>query len=51
MNQEEPLNVSSEKRLPAQELLGTEPRNQVGRRSFLRGLGIVGATCCRPVQY
>jgi hypothetical protein len=44
MNQEESLNVSSEKHLPAQELPGPEPRNQVGRRSFLRGLGIVGAT-------
>src|SRR6202048_506325 len=48
MNKEEnlSLNVSAETNLPSQELPGPEPRNHVtvGRRSFLRGLGIVGAT-------
>jgi hypothetical protein len=48
MNKEEKLslNVSSEQNLPSQELPEHEPRNDVtvGRRSFLRGLGIVGAT-------
>ena len=48
MNKEEnlSLNVSSEKHFPSQELPGLEPRHHVtvGRRSFLRGLGIVGAT-------
>src|SRR3981081_2215826 len=46
MNKEESLNLSAEKHLPSQELPGPEPRDQVtvGRRSFLRGLGIVGAT-------
>jgi hypothetical protein len=48
MNKEEnlSLNVSAEKHLPSQELPGPEPRDHVtvGRRSFLRGLGIVGAT-------
>jgi hypothetical protein len=46
MNKEEnpSLNLSSEQNLPSQEL--HQPRNHVtvGRRSFLRGLGIVGAT-------
>src|ERR1700730_7146326 len=48
MNKEEnlSLNVSAETNLPSQEPPGPEPRNHVtvGRRSFLRGLGIVGAT-------
>ena len=48
MNKEEKLslNVSSEQNLHSQELPEHEPRNDVtvGRRSFLRGLGIVGAT-------
>ena len=46
MNKEESLNLSAEKHLPSQELPGPEPRDHVtvGRRSFLRGLGIVGAT-------
>jgi len=48
MNKEEnpSLNVSAETNLPSQELPGREPRNHatVGRRSFIKGLGIVGAT-------
>src|SRR6195256_5652233 len=46
MNKEESLNLSAEKHLPSQELPGPEPRDQVtvGPRSFLRGLGILGAT-------
>jgi Ferritin-like domain len=48
MNKEEdpPLKVSAETNLPSQELPGREPGNHVtvGRRSFLKGLGIVGAT-------
>ena len=48
MNKEEnpSLNVSAETNLPSQELPGREPGNYVtvGRRSFLKGLGIVGAT-------
>jgi hypothetical protein len=48
MNKEEnpSLNVSAETNLPSQELPGHEPRNHVtvGRRSFIKGLGIVGAT-------
>jgi hypothetical protein len=48
MNKEEnpSPNVSSEQHLPSQELPGLEPRNHitVGRRSFIRDLGIVGAT-------
>jgi Ferritin-like domain len=48
MNKEENpyRNVSAETNLPSQELPGREPGNHVtvGRRSFLKGLGIVGAT-------
>jgi len=48
MNKEEnlPLNGSAETNLPSQESPGLGARNHVtvGRRSFLRGLGIVGAT-------
>jgi Ferritin-like domain len=48
MNKEEnpSLNVSAETNLPSQELPGLGARNHVtvGRRSFLKGLGIVGAT-------
>jgi hypothetical protein len=48
MNKEEnlPLKGLNETNLPSQELEGLEARNHVtvGRRSFLRGLGIVGAT-------
>jgi hypothetical protein len=48
MNKREnpPLNVSAETNHPSQELPGIGARNHVtvGRRSFLRGLGIVGAT-------
>ena len=48
MNKEEnpSLNVSAETNLPSQELPGHELRNHVtvGRRSFIKGLGIVGAT-------
>ena len=48
MNKEESLslNVSAETHVTSQELPGLEPRNRftVGRRSFIRGLGIVGAT-------
>jgi hypothetical protein len=48
MNKEEnlPLNGLNETNIPSQELEGPEARNHVtvGRRSFLRGLGIVGAT-------
>ena len=48
MNKEENLflNVSAETNVPSQELQGLEPRDHVtvGRRSFIRGLGIVGAT-------
>jgi len=40
------LNVSNETHIPFKELQGLEPLNHVavGRRSFIRGLGIVGAT-------
>src|SRR6478672_3240857 len=40
------LNMSTETHIPSKELQGLEPRNHVavGRRSFIRGLGIVGAT-------
>ena len=40
------LNLSAETNIPSQELPGLGARNHVtvGRRSFLRGLGIVGAT-------
>jgi hypothetical protein len=48
MNKEENLSfsVSAETHVPSQELQGLEPRNHVtvGRRSFIRSLGIVGAT-------
>jgi hypothetical protein len=48
MNKEENLSFSksAETHVPSQELQGLEPRNHgnVGRRSFIRGLGIVGAT-------
>ena len=48
MNKEENLSFSgsAETHAPSQELQGLEPRNHgnVGRRSFIRGLGIVGAT-------
>jgi hypothetical protein len=48
MNKEENLSFSKspETHVPSQELQGLEPRNHgnVGRRSFIRGLGIVGAT-------
>src|SRR6266700_767177 len=46
MNKEEFLNLSAEKHLSFPELPGPGPRNHVtvGRRSFLRGLGVVGAT-------
>jgi len=48
MNKEENLSFSgsTETHVPSQELQGLEPRNHgnVGRRSFIRGLGIVGAT-------
>ena len=48
MNKEENLSLKglNETNLPSQELEGLEARNHVtvGRRSFLRGLGIVGAT-------
>jgi hypothetical protein len=48
MNKEEnpSLNVSAETNLLSQESPGREPGNHVtvGRRSFLKGLGIVGAT-------
>jgi hypothetical protein len=48
MNKEEnlSLNVSAETHLPSQESQGLEPHHPVtvGRRSFLKGLGIVGAT-------
>src|SRR5260370_15937114 len=47
MNKEENLSfsVSAETHVPSQELQGLEPRNHVtvGRRSFIRGVGIVGA--------
>src|SRR6478609_7820797 len=40
------LNMSTETHIPSKELQGLEPRSHVtvGRRSFIRGLGIVGAT-------
>jgi hypothetical protein len=48
MNKEESLslNVSAKTHVTSQELQGLEPGNRftVGRRSFIRGLGIVGAT-------
>jgi len=48
MNKEENLSfsVSAETHIPSQELQDLTPRNcvTVGRRSFIRGLGIVGAT-------
>src|SRR6266436_354726 len=48
MNREEHLSfrVSAETKASSRELLGIEPGNRatVGRRSFIRGLGIVGAT-------
>jgi hypothetical protein len=44
MNKEDnlPLNVSAETHVPSEEFQGLEPRNHVtvGRRSFIRGLGI-----------
>jgi hypothetical protein len=48
MNKEENLSfrVLSETQAASQELQGMEPGNRaiVGRRSFIRGLGIVGAS-------
>src|SRR6476660_2769266 len=48
MNKEENLflNMSTETHIPSKELQGLEPRRHVtvGRRSFIRSLGIVGAT-------
>jgi len=48
MHKEENLSFSgsAEQHAPAQELQNLTPRNRVtvGRRSFIRGLGIVGAT-------
>jgi len=55
MHKEENLSFSgsAEQHAPAQELQNLTPRNRVtvGRRSFIRGLGIVGATWPRPAHY
>ena len=51
MNEEELLSfrISAEAHVPSRELQGIQPgeRFAVGRRSFIRGLGIVGATLLR----